>query len=348
VADPTDDQVPRILAALRADASPLRRRGVAMLVDFVLSRPLADFVDRDGLVELFTRGLDVDRAIRVLRSRAEEAWKRQLRRADDTELPVGALLPQSVRDRLRDVVAAAKPPRADWARGAIDPTLVRRIVAPALQDVLLAFTRRLPLPGLSGEAAWPGLGLMAGIGLRVREEIEKRAGQVADAGRAVLDGLGIDLEAQIEALTRDFSQSAERDLREALARRIETAEGRALVGEMQTQLFDRLLATRWHDLRIDLDGLPLADVAELIAPTLHHLRSEGFLAEALGEEIDAWLAADGARRVGELLREVGILDMVKEHTVGRGEQLARAFFASDEFGAWLADVLESGKSDGTS
>jgi hypothetical protein len=337
-----ETELARILTALRADESPLRRSGVAMIVDFTLARPLRDFIDRDGLVAIFTRSLDVESVVRVLRDRGRKAWARQTRRARDARLPIGAALPEAVRDRLRGIIAATKPPTAGWARNAVDPVLVRKLVAPALQDVLLAFTRRLPLSGLSGaEPSWPGLGLVAEIGARVREEIEKRAGQVADAGRAVLDGLGIDVERQIETLTRDFSQTAERDLREALTKRIDTPEGRALLGEIQTQVFDRLLSTRLDELRADLETVPWADLAELIGPAIHHLRSQPFFERALGEEIDAWLAADGARPIAELLREIGLFDAVREHALTRGEDLGRALFTSDEFARWLAELLTS-------
>ena len=312
-----------------------------MVVDFVLARPLRDFIDPDGLAALVTDSLDLDAVVRVLRGRAGDAWDRHVRRSRDQELRVGAILPDEGRKRLREIIAATPPPPARWARNAVDPALVRKLVAPALQDVLLAFARRLPLPGL-GEPGWPGSGLVAGLGARVREEIEKRAGQVADAGRAVLDGLGIDLEGQMEAVARDFSQTAERDLREALARRIETPEGRALLGEIQGQVLDRLLGARFDELHEDAERLPWAELADLIGPALEHLRTEPFVRVMLREEVDAWLAIDGRRPIGELLAEVGVRAPVREHVLARGEELARSLFASDAFARWLGELLRAG------
>ena len=311
----------------------------------MLARPLRDFIDRDGLIRLVTDSLHLESVVRIARERAQKAWARHVERSREQKLPVGAALPEKVRTRLRDVIAATATPPGRWTRGAVDPVLVRKLVAPALQDVLLAFTRRLPVPDLgAGEPAWPGLGLMTGLGTRVREEIERRAGQVADAGRAVLDGLGIDLERQIEAVTREFSQTAERDFREALKRRVETPEGRALLAEIQGQTLDRLLATRFDELHEDVESLPWVELADLAAPTLDHLRKQPFVERALRGEIDAWLAADGSRSVRDLLGEVGLLAAVRAHTLARADSLARDLFASDSFAQWLAELLRSGSS----
>jgi len=335
-----DAELARILTVLRAKASPLRRSGVALIVDFVLARPLRDFVDPEGLIRLLTDSLQSANVVEVLRDRIPQAWSRHVRRSRDRRLPLGAALPEEVRTRLREVVAATRPPPGRWTRAAVDPVLVRRLVAPALQDVLLAFTRRLPLPGFgSAESSWPGIGVVSALGSRVREEIERRAGQIADAGRAVFGGIGIDLEGQIEAATREFSQTAERGFREALAKRIETPEGRALLGEIQGQVLDRLLAARFDELHEDVESLPWSELVELAAPALDHLRKQPFVRHALREEIDAWLAVDSARPLRALLDELGLLAPVRQHALARADELARKLFSSTAFARWLGALL---------
>jgi hypothetical protein len=333
-------QLARILEELRAQASPLRRRGVALVVDFVLARPVRDFVDPEGLSRLLIDSLQTEHLVRMMRDRAPGVWSRHVERSRRQRIPIGAVLPEAVRSRLRVTIAATRPPRARWVRNAVDPALVRRLIAPVFQDVLLAFTRQLPLQALgSGVSSWPGIGAVAALGSRVREEIERRAGQVANAGRAVLGGLGIDVEGQIEAVTREFSQTAEQGFREALAERLATAEGRALLGEIQGQVLDRLLAAYFDELHEDFESLPWGELVELAAPTLDHLRRQSFTGHALREEIDAWLAVDGARPLRTLLDELGLLASVREHVISRSEELARDFFADAGFAAWLAALL---------
>ncbi len=335
-----DAELARILTALRAEESPLRRSGVALIVDFALVRPLRDFVDAEGLIRLLTDSLQSANVVEVLRDRIPQAWSRHVRRSRDRRLPLGAALPEKVRSRLRDVIAATRPPPGRWMRSAVDPVLVRKLVAPVIQDVLTAFTRQLPVFG-SGISSWPGIGAMAALGSRVREEIERRAGQVADAGRAVLGGIGIDLEGQIEAATREFSQTAERGFREALAKRIETPEGRALLGEIQGQVLDRLLAARFDELHEDVESLPWSELVELAAPALDHLRRQPFVRHALREEIDAWLAVDSARPLRALLDELGLLAPVRQHALARADELARKLFSSTAFARWLGALLGS-------
>ncbi|HSD10820.1 MAG TPA: hypothetical protein VLF14_07535 [Candidatus Binatia bacterium] len=337
-----DGQLAGILKALRAEVSPLRTRGVTLVVDFVLARPVRDFVDPEGLIRLLVDSLQSESLVQVIRDRAPRIWSRHVGRSRRQRLPLAAALPEKVRSRLREVVAATRPPPGRWTRNAVDPVLVRKLIAPVIQDVLLAFTRELPLPVFgSGLSSWPGIGTMAALSSRVREEIGRRAGQVADAGRAVLGGIGIDLEGQIEVATREFSQTAERGFREALAKRIETAEGRALLGEIQGQVLDRLLAARFDELHEDVESLPWSELAELAAPALDHLRRQPFVGHALREEIDAWLATDGGRPLRTLLDELGLLGPVRRHALSRADELARKLFASTAFARWLAALLGS-------
>ena len=69
-----DAELARILTALRAEESPLRRSGVALIVDFVLARPLRDFVDPEGLIRLLTDSLQSANVVEVLRDRIPQAW----------------------------------------------------------------------------------------------------------------------------------------------------------------------------------------------------------------------------------------------------------------------------------
>ncbi|MEA2625129.1 MAG: hypothetical protein QOD06_1174, partial [Candidatus Binatota bacterium] len=183
---------------------------------------------------------------------------------------------------------------------------------------------------------------VAALGSRVRDGIERGAGQFLEAGKAVLGGLGVDLDREIDAATREFSGIAEHDFRQALARRIATPDGSALLGEIQAQVLDRLLVTRLEDLHEDVEKLPWAAVAGLVVPALDHLRRLPFVERTIGEEIDAWLDADGERPVRELLEEAGILDSLREYVLDRGEALARELFATGAFALWVDELLRAG------
>src|SRR5262249_29021636 len=160
--------------------------------------------------ELLVDSLQPEGVVQMLRDRVPQAWRRHVRRSRDQRLPLGEAFAKEVRARLREVITRTPPPPARWTRAPVEPVLVRKLIAPALQHVLRAFARRLPLSGFgTSEPSLPGIGTVAALANRVREEIERRAGQVADAGRAVLSGIGLDVEGQIEAATREFSQTAE-------------------------------------------------------------------------------------------------------------------------------------------
>jgi hypothetical protein len=332
-------QSDRIVAALTASRSPLRTQGLSAFVDFVLDQPIATWIEVDDVVSIATEAATGPNAALYVERHLRPGWERYLARCKQSGDTLGEALPTDVRARIVRLATTTPPPKGEWARDAVDPKLVRDLLSPVLQDFLVSFARKLPLPGI---AAGGDGGSRSGFGLRSRlkETVEKRAGAFVEAGRTVLGGLGAEFERQIVTVARDFSDSAGAELRSALKRRVESPEGRRLLSAIITQAIDHTLATPLAHLNEDTAALPWEEIWALIPPVVEHNRGRGPVVEALEDELRAYIDVEGDRTLRALLEEAGTLDITVSRALEQGDAVAKSLFATPQFAAWIDALLE--------
>ena len=330
----------RIVAALTADDSALRTKGVDMLLDFVLDVPLAEWVDADDLARIVVEGTTGDNAGRFADKHlavGRARWRERFEASGET--PRDLLGPAASED-LHRIIADAPMPKAKWSKGMVDPKLVQKLVAPVVQDTLISFAKNLPIPGVGGGGGETsdrgrGGGSMFGIRKRLKAEAER----LAEKGRDALGGLGAELERQIKNAARDFSENASTEFRRAMQNRVKSPEGKKLVAEIREQIVETVLDTPIHALAADLDTVPDADLVALAAPIADHNRDREAFANAVKAEIQAALELEGESTGRTWLTEQGQLDDVRAAASKQLDPLARAFFGADAFAGWLDDML---------
>ena len=330
----------RIVAALTADDSALRTKGVDMLLDFVLDVPLAEWVDADDLARIVVEGTTGDNAGRFADKHlavGRARWRERFEASGET--PRDLLGPAASED-LHRIIADAPMPKAKWSKGMVDPKLVQKLVAPVVQDTLISFAKNLPIPGVGGGGGETsdrgrGGGSMFGIRKRLKAEAER----LAEKGRDALGELGAELERQIKNAARDFSENASTEFRRAMQNRVKSPEGKKLVAEIREQIVETVLDTPIHALAADLDTVPDADLVALAAPIADHNRDREAFANAVKAEIQAALELEGESTGRTWLTEQGQLDDVRAAASKQLDPLARAFFGADAFAGWLDDML---------
>ncbi|MFW5876076.1 MAG: hypothetical protein ACOCXM_05020 [Myxococcota bacterium] len=338
MAEPTDTiDVGVLLSELGAEDSPRRRQLVSQLVEFALDRPVSELVDAGDIVEVLAAAVTADNASRVAERWLEPAWDRHRERTAQAGDTVGDAVPEPERAAIRKLLQDARLPKAAWAEGAVDPPLVRDLLAPVLQQTLLGFVRKLPGLGGGGEAEGGAPGPLGGLAGAFGKRALERAGKLADAGRGVLSGA---LDERVQQLAREFSRSALGGMRQALAERLESDEGKRLVGRIREQVFDRLLEAKVVDLMQDAETVPPAEARDVAAALVGFNAQRDFVQRAVREEVDAWLALEGARTAGELLEEAGLDDVVRRIANDRLDALLRAFFSTHGFAAWLGSPAQ--------
>lgn len=336
----------KIQALLSADESPLREELVALSFDAIVAQPVSGVLGDAGLVPLIYQALTRENAARIAERHVLPAIDRIDAALSARPERLRDAMPEQAQDALRAVVRSGKGPRFKWLRGAIDPDDIRQLVAPVVQQVLIRFTTKLPIPGLGGSAgggggnAGGGLGGLVGM---IGKQVQRGAGQLADVGKSVIGGLGGELERRMQQMARDFTQTAITDFRSALEARMKSDEGRKIVLRIRDRVVEHILAAKLQEISQDLMHLPKPDIAAIVADELDYLPKQAWFREILEAEVAAVLAAIGERSLRELLEEAGLLEEARALTLRAAAPAVRALAASDAFGAWLDRLLEQSK-----
>jgi ABC-type glutathione transport system ATPase component len=173
------------------------------------------------------------------------------------------------------------------------------------------------------------------------KQVQKSAGQLADVGRSVMSGLGGEVERRMQAVARDFSQTATADFRAALVERLASDEGKRIMARMRDRVLEQVLAARLGEVASDVAMLPIAEGARFTAELLDKLATKPWFEAVLQDEIAGVLDELGQRSLHDLLSEAGLLESARAQSLGAVEPGLRALVKRDDFGAWLDRLLEA-------
>ena len=327
----------RALARLTAPESELRDELVASVLEHVLAQPVREIVNLESVRTLVTSTLSEANLERVVERHVRPGWRRYAQAIAGSDAHVGALVPEAARPRIHAIAGALRLPRARWAKGAVDPVLVRRFLAPVWTQVLLSFATRLPIPGIGGVAGGKREG--AGVAGFLARSVQGGAEKLIDRGRSMMGGLGAEVERRLLEAARGFSDNAAEIFRDALRERVASEEGRELLARITTGVVERVFDAKFSDLQLDADGLPLDAVFDVAPQVVAHAAPGAYVQAIVEREIAAYLALEGERTVLELLDELGIAAELRALVLAHGQALARGFFAAPAFADWLSRVL---------
>jgi hypothetical protein len=276
-----------------------------VLVNFALSLPVSSLVHADEVRAIVTLAIH-EASMRVATdTHAKPAWHRQQERARTERDTVGDALPPAAVIAIEEILKRGDGPRFGWLQGAVEPKLIAQLIAPIVQQVLLGFVTKLSgnLGGLGGSPS----GLMGMLG----RGVQQRASALADVGKAVMGGMGVDVEKKLQAAARDFSQSASTTIRDAVQARLRSEDGQALVRQISTQVFAHIRATPVHVIQDDIDRIPIDDIIDLVPGIVDHNRERALIAKVIDDEVTAALNAIGDQTLGDLLTAHGVRDAVE-------------------------------------
>jgi hypothetical protein len=331
--------VERALQRLTAADSPLRDELVTDVIDHALSLPLRELVDLHEVRELVLGAFTATNARRIVARHVHPGYRRYAQAIAGSDARVGALVPDAARARIAAIAATVRIPRGRWAEGAVDPALLRRLVSPVWTKVLLSFAARLPIPGFGGLANTGGRREGASVTGFIARSVQSQAQKVADRGRTVMSGLGIDVDKRIADVARGFSDSAAQIFRQALRERLASPEGQELLAQITTAAITHVLNARFSDLQVDLNDLPLDEAFEVAPEIVAHAAHSDYVREIVERELEAWLALEADRPARDLLDELGVYEPARARMLARGQAVTARFLQKPPFADWLARVL---------
>ena len=336
-----DALVARAMARLRAPASPELAALVDLLLEAALTRPIADAIDAERVVATTIAVLTSERIERALGTLVRPAWERQRALVEKRGDRVEEWLPEGGQALLQDLLRDARLPRGAWAKNLIDPADIRELLAPVLQETLLAFARKLPMVGGVDEesAAGKAAGKLFGLARGIAHNAGERAGKLADLGRGVLGGLGGEMEKRIAAAAREFSQSAFEPLEGAFLARLRSEEGKAILERMRTRAVNQVLTAKAAELGHDLDALPPEALDRLIAQAVAFGAARPELAEMLRAEVAAFVTEHEGKTTREVLSAWGLEEIAVREIRHELLAIAQRAAADAQAEAWLRTLL---------
>ncbi len=334
--------IAKMQAILSAEESAMRLELTGMAFDALLAQPASVLLADAELLPSLLAALSADNTQRVMGQHVLPAALRMTSQLETAEQRLRDLLPEAARKELERIIASGKGPRFGWLKGALDPADLRELFAPVVQQVLVQFTSKLPIPGLGasgGQGAAAAAGALGGLVGMLGKQVQKSASQFAEVGKSVMGGLGSELERRMQAFARDFSQTAMGEFRTAVADRIKSPEGQAILVRMRDRAVRHVFDAQLSDVAQDMSHLPMAELSQVAPAVVAFQREQPLLSSLLATEIAAALSAIGQRPLAELLSEAALLETARDMTQRIVDPGARALFASEDFGAWLSRLL---------
>ncbi len=336
--------VNRAMARLRSPASAELGALVDLLIDAALARPIDGAIDAERVVAASIEVLEAERIARALGELVRPAWDRQRALVEKRGDRVEDWLPDEGRALLDELLADAQVPKGAWAKKIVDAGEVKELLAPVLQETLLAFAQKIPLVSAVGAVdedskAGKAAGKLFGLAKGIAQNAGERAGKLADLGRGVLGGIGGEMEKRVASAARDFTHGAFEPLEATFIARLRSDEGQAILLRMRQRAVRTILAAPAAELARDLDSLPAAKLDRLVAHAIAFGVRRPELAEMLRAEVSAFVAAQAGRSVGEALQIWGLRELAVREA--RVELLAIAERAANDARAeaWLRELL---------
>lgn len=311
-----------VRARLRAGGAD---RLADLLLDDLLDRPLAELFDARWLAE---------RLVASVRSAAAdprvEGWIRD--RVNDLRARVPAGTPQMpapIRGPLRDLLQRPYVPDRALVGRLLDHDTARLLLKNLFQDLLVAFASKIKPPAV----AKAPLGALGG-----------RLGGLGRLGEGVLGAVGHELEAQLEAKAREFTDQAAQKLVEKMADHLCNTELLVEYGAWRAHGLDVLLGTDNRILAGEIEKLDPESLIATGAALVRGIAGRDELVDEVAQLLDAAMSSAGSRSARELfggVEEHG-LDLLRDLM----RQRARAVIETPAFERWFEEVVEGGRADG--
>jgi hypothetical protein len=342
--------VQRALDRLTTDESIHRDQLAGMVVDSMLDATLNEVVEVDRLVEMLVAAVTPANVERLIERHVQPGRERFAAFTRETGDRPRDILAKDMIPRIEQIVRNAKLPKGKWAKDAVDPALIRQLVSPVIQETLLSFTKRLPLPGAAGAGSSAGASSRSSIGNsvsdgfgflknRVKAEVKSFAPGIVDAAKERIGEFNAEVERKFQGVASEFSHNAQSEIEGAFTARAKSDEGRALLDKIRLQVFHRLLDTTFHELDQDTARLPWDDIFALVPEIASHAIALPNIQQGLRNEIAAVMAMEGERTVRDLLAEAGITEHVESWLVDQTGDRIVALVGTEAFAEWLTALM---------
>ena len=300
-----------------------------LLVDDALGRTLSDLLD----VRLFAAALR--EGIRAFAS-SDAAAARMAAIVEEGEKTlaaekrtIGALLPASLKTGAHDFAALALTPPGDVIEKLLDREPVKKLLRAQVIDTLIAFGRKAASPVADNPIA-RGLGGLSKLALG--------QGGKPSAFGAIANAVSGEVERQVEKRATDFADIAVAGILDGISAQLSDPARAKEQAALRLALLDGFLELTGAEVATLGRGPTAARVAVARKTLAAWAAEETFEAE-VEALATALLAKDVGRTLGDVLRDLGLEDVVSEKAREIVRRRVAAFVAGERFAEWLQTLI---------
>lgn len=292
--------------------------------DFLCTRRVSELVDEGKLLEAIDETTTEPRVADFHQRVTVPLRERLLARAAKSQVKLGAWLPLPVKDILAAELGKPAPIPQKFIDEAVSSEGVRDQIRESLRESISSFITKATGGGSSGGGGGGGLRSAIGLGARA----------FGAAGKAVLGGLGEELQKQMQDRVRDFVDGAVEGVQERIAKRLADPKTAEELGRRRKKAFLKFLDTTEAEAAKQIGKAPHAHIDAMVPSIIRHNVQRKELRDAIREEVAAVVADLSKETIGEVLDRSGAREIAREALQRHGLPLLRDMCKTAPFAAW--------------
>jgi hypothetical protein len=298
-------------------------------VDEALCKTVRDLVDvrfaaaalRDGVRAFASSETAAARVVNTLTDaeRMLAVEKRTIRARVSPALLVGA----------HDLASIASTPPREIIVKLLDREPLKKLLRAQVTDTLIAFGRKAASP-VADNAIARGLGGLSKLAM----------GQASkpSAFGAIANAVSGEVERQVEKRATDFADTAVAGIIDGIATQLSDSSRAKEQAAMRLALLDGFLELSGAQIALLARG-PIAERVAVVRKTLAAWSAEASFESDVESVVKTVLAKDAERTLGELLAELGLLDVVATRAKELVRRRVSELVAGEPFAQWLRGLL---------
>jgi hypothetical protein len=290
--------------------------------DHLCKHKLSELIDPDRVVaaidETHTPARIADFQFRVVSS----LRTRLIDRAKKSEVLLSAWLPEDARDRIAEMLGQPAPIPQKLIDEAVSSEGVRDQIREALRDTISNFIK-----GAGGGGQGAGA---------IRGAIGFGARAFGAAGKAVLGGLGDELQKQMQERVKDFVDGAVEGVQDRIAKRLADPKTAEELGKRRRKAFLKMLDSKESDAAKMIARAPHAQIDSLVPEIVRHNVVRKEVRDTIRDEVAAVVADLSKENIGDLLDRFGARTLARQALHSHALPIARDLVKTPEFAAWWA------------
>lgn len=293
--------------------------------DFVCTRRVNELVDPARVLAAIDDIVTEPRAAEFHRRLTVPMRERLIERAKNSTVLLGAWLPDAAKDRIAELLGKPAPIPQKLIDDAVASEAVRDQIREALRDTISNFIKNAGAGGGSGGGGGGGA-LRGAFGIGARA--------FGAAGKAVLGGLGDELQKQMQDRVKDFVDGAVEGVQDRIAKKLSDPKTAEDIGRRRRKIFLKGLERTEAETAKTIAKGPFKEIDELAPSIFVHNVKRQEIRETIKAEVAAVVAELSKENIGSLLDEAGARQILRQAVHAQLLPIMREAVRTPELVAW--------------